>query len=62
VHDHRVGEVCDDERLEGVQITVAEQVVGVKLGAGDQQVLLGFLLTRRGFCPTLSGVSSQDTA
>ena len=37
VHDHRPGrgQVLDHERLEGVQRPIAEQVVGVELGACD---------------------------
>ena len=63
VHDHRAGQVGDHERGEGVQGPVAEQVVGVELGAGDQQVALGLLLPAGGCLgPTRSGVSSQHTA
>ena len=47
VHDHRAGQILDHERFEGGQRPVAEQVVGVALGAGHQQVALGLLLAHR---------------
>lgn len=63
VDDHRVDQVGDKERREGVQVPVAQQVVRVQLGGGHQQVLLGLLAARLGVAdPTLSGVSSQHTA
>jgi hypothetical protein len=48
VHDDRpaLGAFGEHERGEGVQGGVAEQVVGVELGAGHQQVALGLLLAR----------------
>jgi hypothetical protein len=48
VHDHRPDQVLQHEGFKSVQVTVAEQVVGVELGGGDQQVLLGFLPARSG--------------
>ena len=48
VHQDRPGEVGQDEGFEGVQVAVAEQIVRVELGAGDQQVLLGLLAARLG--------------
>jgi hypothetical protein len=47
VHDHRVGQVLDHERFEGVHGAVTDQVVGVELGGGHQQVPLGLLLARQ---------------
>jgi hypothetical protein len=46
VHHHRAGPLRQDERFECVQVTVAEKVVGEQFGAGNQQVLLGFLPSR----------------
>lgn len=40
VVDHHAGQVGQHERLEGGQAAIAEQVPGVQVGAGDQQILL----------------------
>ena len=63
MHDHRIGQVGEDERRESLQVTVAQQVVGVELGGGHQQVALALLLAGLGVRgPTFSTVSSQHTA
>jgi hypothetical protein len=49
VHHHRSGQVLEHGRFERREVAVAEQIVGVELGARDQQVLLGLLPARSGF-------------
>ena len=63
VHDHRAGQLGHDEGRGRGQGAIVEQVVGVELGARDQQVALGLLLPRRrGLGADPEWVSSQHTA